>query len=218
MAAAASEVRAAIKATRRIAVRYEAKEFDEARSLFVSEHGPRVALVRFIAESSKNGQIEAREAARRLLVSLLPLSLEHELAREYGQRIRTSADELLEVLQVGQGGNGGSDGRCPRGQAQEWILSYLCEHHKYDGKSIGNWDPVKLDQVVSGLGGHPGRTSVSKWFGKHFGGHDLYRAACQNETLLPKLQKLRGDFDSLFDPEDVLLNRADPRALDPAHD
>lgn len=115
-------------------------------------------------------------------------------------------------------GNSQPAGRCPRGQAPEWILGYLCKHHAYDGQSIGNWEPATLDQVVRGLGGHPGRTTVSNWFKTHFGGHDLYKAACQREILLPKLQKLRGDFDLLFDPEEILLNRADPRSAAPARD
>lgn len=127
---------------------------------------------------------------------------------------------LLEqtVAEVESEGVGQKRNRCPRGQAPEWILSYLCEHHAYDGESIGNWPHVTLDEVVEGLEGRVGKTTVSKWFRNEFGGHDAYRVACQQETLLPKLQKMRQDFNKLFDPEKVLLNQPDSRAEDPAHD
>ena len=109
--------------------------------------------------------------------------------------------------------------RCPRGAAPNWILSMVCEHHEYDGQSIGNWTPFgTLAEVVAALDDRVGKTTAAMWFKKEFGGFPAYKAACQNETLLPKLQKLRGDFNHLFDAEEVLLNRRDPRAADPAHD
>ena len=109
--------------------------------------------------------------------------------------------------------------RCPRGQASEWILSCVCTHHEYDGQSIGNWDSFPtLDDVVTGLQGRVSKGAISGWFKESFGGFSAYKAACQQETLLPKLQKMRQDFNEFFDPEEVLLNRPDSRAADPAHD
>lgn len=94
----------------------------------------------------------------------------------------------------------------------------MCGHHEYDGQSIANWDHFKsLDGVVAKLDGRVGKTTVSKWFKENFGGFDAYKVTCQQETLLPKLQSLRQDFDSLFDPEEVLLSRPDHRAAGPAH-
>lgn len=117
------------------------------------------------------------------------------------------------------GGEPRQNARCPRGQAPEWILDYLCAHHQYEGQSIGNWEPVTVAQVMAGLKGGVKKTSVHNWFRKHFdGGIDAYRAACQRETLLPMLQRLRQDFGAMFDPEEVILQRIDPRAADPAHD
>ena len=207
------EVYVAIKVARRIANRYEAEEFDEAKGLFESETGPRVALSRFIAESSKNGQVQVRETARRLLTNLLPTSP----SREHGQLIRTCCDELLEVLRVEQGDesadNARAGGRCSPGQAGEWILDYLCAHHGYDGEGIDNWSPLGVSAITKGLDDRVSKGAVSEWFKKHFDNHAEYVGACgrqENGPLLITLRKLREETTTAFvDPSPWLEDAAD---------
>jgi len=93
----------AVKSARRVAARYDAGEFDQAKQqVLYSERGPRLPLTGLYQEFQRSGQIEKREAVRKLLEALVPASP----TREHGELIRTCCDELLEVLGVDQ-----SDGK-----------------------------------------------------------------------------------------------------------
>jgi len=96
-------------------------------------------------------------------------------------------------------------GRCPPGQAGEWIRDYLCLHHKYDGEGIDNWLPLGVAEIARQLDSKVAPATVSTWFKKHFGSHAEYVGACgrqKNGPLLTKLRSLREEKTTAFvDPD-----------------
>ena len=112
------------------------------------------------------------------------------------------------------GGKTQSSSRCPPGQASEWILNCLCDHHGYDVEGIDNWEPLKGREIVECLDSRVSAGSVSAWFKKHFDGHAMYEAAChrqENSPLPSKLRELREEETSVFiDPNRWLEDTANP--------
>jgi hypothetical protein len=83
--------------------------------------------------------------------------------------------------------------RKPRGTAAEAILCALNAHHKYDGTSILNHNPIGIGQLAKQAG--RAKSTVSKWFVEKFAnGHDGYQVGCMNGSLLHFLKLLNGDY------------------------
>lgn len=72
------------------------------------------------------------------------------------------------------------------------LLSGLCSHHKYDGTSIGDFEPIAVAELAGMAAVDKG--TASRWFKQSFrDGHKGYKRACVNGSLLLNLQLLRGD-------------------------
>ena len=109
--------------------------------------------------------------------------------------------------------------RCPRGMAHEYILNYLCGHHRFDGERVEWWPPLAIPEIAKKAGVAAG--TASAWFKEHFGSHDLYKAACNrrdNGPLASTLRSLRGETTSFIDPAGLIENQADQGASDLVHD
>jgi len=119
---------------------------------------------------------------------MVALAIDLFLAEPHG-KIKTQAPGLASV-------------KGSRGKTCDLILSGLNRHHGYDGTSILNAEPIGVNELAEQIskqrakdGQKPIRgATVSKWFGKKFGGHDKYKIECTSGNLSRSLKLLNGDF------------------------
>ncbi len=103
-----------------------------------------------------------------------------------------------------------------KGEAEKKITGYLLTHHKYDNGTCENYEPLRVGEIVRGA--EIARGSVPDFFNKYFadgnkGGHNLYKTACHDQTLLNTAMRiLAGEFSPsiLFHstPIDLVANGA----------
>ena len=83
---------------------------------------------------------------------------------------------------------------------KEFLLPFLNEHHKYDGGTILNLEPIGNNALALKAG--VSNSTASDFFEKCFKGHGTYSRLCQNlKTLEFHLQRINGDL-----PPELLLN------------
>lgn len=82
------------------------------------------------------------------------------------------------------------------------VLSLLVLHHAYEsGGSIGNPEPIGLDDLVNMAGGKVSKPTISRCLKGWFGSYKLYVATCHQDTLGPTLSRLQGETSKeLTDP------------------
>lgn len=105
------------------------------------------------------------------------------------------------------------------------ILAALNKHHKYDGTSIFNYEPIGVRELArlaspnSDGGKKVGGGTVSRWFADNFeGGHANYKHHCANGRLLTSLKLLNGDFSPRLTDEAVRETADHDRARDAEFD
>lgn len=80
-----------------------------------------------------------------------------------------------------------------KGEARAKIIGALTLHHKYQDGSSLNLEPIRGNELARKAS--VGKSSVSRFFKKQFGGYDKYRAACRDTAILvPSLQLLNDEF------------------------
>lgn len=175
------------------------------------------AYIRWQAETTPGALLTALQAMAQSIRNMPPRFrelLQEEIAKEQttaGDRAAVvSGKEPSEAAKVD---NAWAGGRCPPGQAGEWVLNCVCSHHGYDGEGVENWEPIGVGQVVTKLEGRVSKGRVSKWFKDAFGGHAEYAGACgrqKNGPLLTKLREQRDEKTTAFvDPSLWLEDRLD---------
>ena len=93
----------------------------------------------------------------------------------------------------------------PSGSSDTLILAALNAHHRYDGTSLLNDEPVGVRELSEKLDGQVSPTTVSRWFKDKWDGHKAYNVSCANGRLLTLLKVLNGDVSprQLLDPAQI---------------
>jgi len=99
--------------------------------------------------------------------------------------------------------------RKPKDNA-ELILAGLREHHRYDGTSITNYEPISVAGLHLALGSKPSKPTISRWFTAKFSdSHRGYCHSCASGRLLHFLKLLSAEYTPriLADAEQVADER-----------